>query len=132
MRISDWSSDVCSSDLIDRGTLEHELIIGRHNHPMARTTARPGHEFDRPYRPRHASAGLGGLQRRRPHPQPEQFDAGAHFAVVLVTQPAYRPQQPGPGFDAFLMQPQPDNKTEEHRYGQEGVRQGRFRWGPSQ
>src|SRR3546814_9307919 len=43
MRISDWSSDVCSSDLPDGSTLPVRLIpaTGAHRHPVTPDAPRP-------------------------------------------------------------------------------------------
>src|SRR3546814_5317385 len=71
MRISDWSSDVCSSDLLDpavgQGTDEAQeldgvagALLGHHQHPLPRNEAAvpgpdPGRsvffEYPRPFRP---------------------------------------------------------------------------------
>src|SRR3546814_5653687 len=51
MRISDWSSDVCSSDLDEQCARRRDGDDGRRNHPAWRPPARPG---------RSGPAGRGG------------------------------------------------------------------------
>src|SRR3546814_11663596 len=45
MRISDWSSDVCSSDLLPSASLKYELGDGRVTLSGARTLRRPRFDF---------------------------------------------------------------------------------------
>src|SRR3546814_3425453 len=71
MRISDWSSDVCSSDLADHGDLRHGGQAGRVHevHYMARSAA---------------SFGIGADDKARSVHEPDQRDveAVAHHGEV--------------------------------------------------
>src|SRR3546814_16130206 len=63
MRISDWSSDVCSSDLDQRALVVGTAVLGSHLLECHRTWIRGG-EADGPAAWRHGAPGLaGGIAR---------------------------------------------------------------------
>src|SRR3546814_2084649 len=81
MRISDWSSDVCSSDLMDaepqfaRAGIEAQVFARRHRRPARRPA--PAHLFAHGALPRKVEFGKGRM--RRPagfHLGQEQCDFG--------------------------------------------------------
>src|SRR3546814_15232590 len=112
MRISDWSSDVCSSDLVGKqadARLRGPSVSGR---PAIEEEAQApgGHSWKR----------LGAEQKRR----------------LLAAEPAQHggrigsPQQP----EQFLTDPlgreRRTQRSEERRVGTEGGSPGRSRWSP--
>src|SRR3546814_9733119 len=102
MRISDWSSDVCSSDLVDAG---HGDAL-----PETRTLAldQGRHRADRrPQAMRIEQSLIDGLDRL-----PRYGGLAGELAAI-------GPQQRG-GFE----------RSEERRGGKEGVSTGRARWLP--
>src|SRR3546814_12943862 len=65
MRISDWSSDVCSSDLASRPVLpQPDSTALRHAAPVAQMVVEQQREADLPFRPSVAHA--GNDERHRP------------------------------------------------------------------
>src|SRR3546814_15358478 len=101
MRISDWSSDVCSSDLRDRQGFWAKRA----------SLANRGDAAPKPLFPRH-------VETRRPwdmrwykyHAQREHADNLLSIVRTLDDQM---------------------NRSEERRVGKEGVSTGRFRWSPA-
>src|SRR3546814_7535199 len=99
MRISDWSSDVCSSDLIKMVWLAmHELRpepedrhVGRQDAPYRRQFISPGFDLRRPkwiLRPRNLDAGLNLSQGDRRKVKVGillGFQPGKHGAVGTST-----------------------------------------------
>src|SRR3546814_18426180 len=104
MRISDWSSDVCSSDLH-----VHELHLGRRHRGDLRGGGEVGVALEL-----EAQVLEGGRLGRAPHE-----DAVVLEAVVS------RQRLVGLGDDVviFLI-----GRSEERRVGNEGVRTCRYRW----
>src|SRR3546814_18241770 len=115
MRISDWSSDVCSSDL--RGgpakiAVLTSALFGSISGSSVANVVTTG-SFTIP------------LMKRtgfRPH------DAGAIEAIASTGGPFMPPVM---GAGVFILATLPETRSEELRIGKEGVRQGRFRWAPS-
>src|SRR3546814_10499383 len=64
MRISDWSSDVCSSDLNDRGAARRWPLAGTAR-PRRAGTVRRIHRFERAARPDQPRCDVRGHRRTR-------------------------------------------------------------------
>src|SRR3546814_12029483 len=104
MRISDWSSDVCSSDLLPRGV---PRLAGRSRvHGRPRTRRRPGEAG--------AEAGDHGLRTAG--------DDGTRRAVVGLPDLALRAAARAARDRAF------PPRSDERRVGNAWVRTGRARW----
>src|SRR3546814_13508576 len=106
MRISDWSSDVCSSDLLGRQREVADLIQEQCSAIGALETAGP----------RFVGAGIGAA------PHAEEF--GFH-QIQRDRRAIDRDERAAPA-RSLLVQPSP----EERRVGQEGVSTCRARWSP--
>src|SRR3546814_19619091 len=124
MRISDWSSDVCSSDLARRGTFPSRCGGGL-----------------RPARPPHGDGEVVGARHRlqKPGGDPPR-ETGAEYnrgnespgRLSLRTKHDGRTRRP-PGFergDAGVRREAGAAKTGEGRGGKEGVGTGKTRSGP--
>src|SRR3546814_12633205 len=115
MRISDWSSDVCSSDLPrpgEVGRLSHALL------PRARRAAGSGGDASGTLRARQGDAGL----RRQGHrPQPGRRPAGLSHEGIEGGDGAMTATPP-------LTTPPLTTRSEERRVGRECVRTCRSRW----
>src|SRR3546814_7304068 len=92
MRISDWSSDVCSSDLLAVAVARHQEIAGDHQEQRGDRQSGGGHLADHRLRLR---CGGGDLRRRRQRPCRQQRrrteDAAFchHVPLIMSTiQPA--------------------------------------------
>src|SRR3546814_18886555 len=109
MRISDWSSDVCSSDLLVARDFEHRLVLVRVERQADRRDARDAIAFEDA-----KQFTLGGFQ-----PGDQRLDAfvGALFVAERGERAAevvgYR-------------------RSEERRVGKGGGSSGRSRWWPDQ
>src|SRR3546814_14808737 len=103
MRISDWSSDVCSSDLIDRSySREPAALRGDIEAPLRDTRRKDRHAA------LHYRTGTRGLDE---------------------ASPAARKCDQRP-IDAALAGDEPDSRSEERRVGKECVSTCRSRWSP--
>src|SRR3546814_19725027 len=134
MRISDWSSDVCSSDLGEGGELA-DLIEQR---PGGREAGagKPAGLEQIGGRHRAATGGEAGLRERAEDDVGERGEAVQdereradieHFpdqAAEHIVLAAHRPEQGGQG------QVDRDQRSEERRVGKECVSTCRSRWSP--
>src|SRR3546814_12980389 len=105
MRISDWSSDVCSSDLIFMGfpfLIEPKAMTGHRLLPKA-GDAGPGNAANGADQGGGGSPALHGAQRRK----------GGETRLVAKRSRAAA-----------------ETRSEERRVGKEGVRTCRSRWAP--
>src|SRR3546814_6644913 len=75
MRISDWSSDVCSSDLVDRLDLDVDARVARHRLDQDRRVVHFGRTVARRQPDRLTL--VAGLLRERPRGREVAFDQGA-------------------------------------------------------
>src|SRR3546814_13587094 len=113
MRISDWSSDVCSSDLDRPGR-----NAARRGHAVR--AVRPG---DVVAAPQTAARRRCGAARVTWDPlQQEVLEALGH-TVYRATGPGLAPLSDDPLLHALL-------RSDERRGGNEGVSTGRSRWAP--
>src|SRR3546814_17594514 len=83
MRISDWSSDVCSSDLVDCrvvGGLGHRLGQGRRGRGRKRRDAEKGKDG---FHDGQSTMGFDGMMARQP--------GHGFVASVMVTVPRHSP-----------------------------------------
>src|SRR3546814_13797336 len=112
MRISDWSSDVCSSDLIvkDRLALVAEPRRAVGHQPLALGGAGRGAEVGLDAEAAFALAAFGGVERDH----------------MIAGNDARYPRPELANKDRALMHP--NASTEESREGRGGVRQGLY-WG---
>src|SRR3546814_16050821 len=114
MRISDWSSDVCSSDLASRPVLpQPDSTALRHAAPVAQMVVEQQREADLPFRPSVAHA--GNDERHRPGQMRCRIEDDGPFVQRLF-------------YEAENAEPQIAQRAEEGRGGKEGVRTGRT-WG---
>src|SRR3546814_14917158 len=106
MRISDWSSDVCSSDLMQQRPAEDASAGGR-NRDMENASY---------------IALSRQLSLRR------ELDVVAHNMANMNT-PAYKAERVV--FVEYLSQPTPQDRliAEERRVGKGGISTGKIRWG---
>src|SRR3546814_3628691 len=105
MRISDWSSDVCSSDLFPRNS------AGASAPDAPRTESRPTPRGAAPARPRRTAA------------EAEYYSAGGRAARSRAT---VRPSDPRSLARSGIRR----RRSEERRVGKEGVSKCRSRWSP--
>src|SRR3546814_11573474 len=116
MRISDWSSDVCSSDLFSWRTVVPEGVAG------IQAVSVEG---------RNTAMALSiGIANGATNPAGTTLVAQARTTsqaqAALQTQAALQPGQPSPG-----AAPATTLRSEERRAGKEWVRTCRSRWWPS-
>src|SRR3546814_18198141 len=114
MRISDWSSDVCSSDLVDRGG-----AAGGHPGQQPRYLWRAGILRDR--RCALERVLRGQCPQRRPAGSPLRR---GHARPWLGTHPVH--------LQRIRAEPPHGDRTEERRGGKEGVRKCQNRGSPDQ
>src|SRR3546814_11343029 len=103
MRISDWSSDVCSSDLIaavESGYMKQALVS---SHAARRARIESGED---------KVVGVNCFETTEPSPLTADLDAAIQTADPEAEQAALR------------------SRSEERRVGQEGVSTCRSRWSP--
>src|SRR3546814_14481870 len=117
MRISDWSSDVCSSDLIDALVVGEEEFHLAHRIAAARQFAKAQHLFARGDR---GPVDLGRLQLAR---------VGTPVGQRLHAQRGEAAARAYLGRDALLREIVGD-RSEERRVGKECVSTCRSRWSP--
>src|SRR3546814_12319322 len=119
MRISDWSSDVCSSDLVDRGE-EYRVLVqaereGRQTQAdLERINVRSRTGMLVP---------LSAVVTLREVAGPRQLNRFNKLRAITLTAAL------APGYSLgealhFLE----DQRSEARRVGREGVRTGRYRW----
>src|SRR3546814_11360331 len=111
MRISDWSADVCSSDLRDRGRRVVRFRTRKSGHLEVRRAAGGGYELD--------------LPAWRPSPKPL-----AKIAAAMGGSPLDTLWHDG-GYSVIVY---PDeaaiHRSEDRRVGKECVSSCRSRWSP--
>src|SRR3546814_20962459 len=109
MRISDWSSDVCSSDLLDihfGNTIVPEITIDQ----------------CRDYADKRRAGKIGGVDedgKRRGYRKADDGTIRRALGGILV-----------PAISHAVKSKRLKERTEERRVGKEGVRTGRSRWSP--
>src|SRR3546814_16094657 len=113
MRISDWSSDVCSSDL-------HAVVNGlrRKRETFHQRQSARNHRRQRPRHPRRVEI----AQQTADHRRVQDHAIGRVTDRFLAKR---APTEPGEHPDAEP--PRPPPKAEEASVGEEGVREGRTR-----
>src|SRR3546814_11328571 len=119
MRISDWSSDVCSSDLRARSAAQGRLDLG----PTGAYETPALGLLDLPKEAgRNDSLNRDALEKNARLLESVLEDFGVRGEIVKV--------RPGPVVTRYELVPAPGTKTssEERRVGKGCVSTGRFRW----
>src|SRR3546814_17774937 len=115
MRISDWSSDVCSSDLIDMAAAVPHLAL-RQQVPLENRVDRLEIELRR-----HIAHGAILLVKR--------LGCVGAFAIALDKVSEHRPMALEMAAKVHRHEPRkPEKRSEERRVGKECVSTGRSRW----
>src|SRR3546814_16999425 len=136
MRISDWSSDVCSSDLLDADG----LVVADTLHPVPEPRDLSARGYFRAHRDGAVDLHIQGapetaVQRQHFILSRAVRDANGTFRGVLAAAiysdyfaDLYREIDALPGIRSSLRLL--DGRSEERRVGQESVSPGRSRWWP--
>src|SRR3546814_14138158 len=116
MRISDWSSDVCSSDLIELKIREQPGHVQRPMLRLGRIDRRMAHQYIHD-----VEAARGNDVARRDIGIGQPLDLGSlRRRIIGIAIGRYRTMR-APGLNA---------RSEERRVGKEVVSTGRSRWSP--
>src|SRR3546814_8267590 len=118
MRISDWSSDVCSSDLIP-AELESGVPRPDDDQAQPQIDMRRGPRLQRPVIARHPPLAIAQCGE----PQDQQRSDGAERIAVPASAI-------GPRLDVDQRIADDDERSEERRVGKECVSTCRSRWSP--